>query len=172
MGLVGRTHPVLLRRAVDVAEDADVTQIARRLIATLARHPNGVALAAPQVGVGQRLVAMNLGIPVEGLAGNRVVLVNPTVVVLDPESMWETGPEGCLSLPGHAYEVARSVRVGVQADVIALGPGGALRLQRAVKWRPEGFPARVVQHEVDHLDGVLISSKGREVRTSAGTMVG
>ena len=98
---------------------------------------NGVGLAAPQVGILRRIVVIDIG------EGNPVVLVNPEIVEADGE---QTGPEGCLSLPGLQGEVTRPNHVVVKALDRDMNPivveGGELM-------------ARALCHEIDHLDGIL-----------------
>ncbi|TVR96379.1 MAG: peptide deformylase [Rhodospirillales bacterium] len=148
-------HPVLRRRA-DPVPDAAAPEVAR-LIAdmreTLA-DIGGIGLAAPQVHVPLRLVifsvpAARAGDPEagEGAPDGPVpftVLINPEIEVLDDRS--EVGLESCLSVPGLAGMVPRFRRLRYRAEV----PGGGLLEREAA-----GFHARVIQHECDHLDGVL-----------------
>ncbi len=127
------------------------------------RALNGAGLAAPQIGVGLRVVIF-------GMAANprypdaepvpRTVLVNPVITPLDEEL--EEGWEGCLSVPGMRGLVPRHLRLrysGFDAE------GGAI--ERSV----EGFHARVVQHECDHLDGVLYPMRIRDLRNFGFTEV-
>jgi peptide deformylase len=121
------------------------------------RALNGAGLAAPQIGVGLRVVIF------EVKSNSRypdvpevpyTVLVNPEITPLDDEL--EEGWEGCLSVPGLRGRVPRHRRIryrGIDADGAAI--------DRSV----EGFHARVVQHEVDHLDGVLYPMRMRDLRS-------
>jgi peptide deformylase len=100
----------------------------------------GVGLAAPQLGVSQRLLVYRVGSDA------------PLTVLANPELEWvsadkELGEEGCLSIPGVAVDVDRPIHVRVRA----LDETGEERLVEA-----SGLEARVIQHEMDHLDGVLI----------------
>ncbi len=97
---------------------------------------NGVGLAAPQVGASLRIIVLDAG---EGL----LELVNPVVVAGEGS---EAGNEGCLSIPGVYGEVERCAKVRVE---------GFTREGKKVVLEGEGFLARVLQHEIDHLDGVL-----------------
>jgi len=115
---------------------------------------SGVGLAAPQIGVDQRLVVFgfenNPRYP-DAAAVPRSVLINPVITALDSSS--EDAWEGCLSVPGMRGLVSRYCRIrytgfdasGQQIDVIA-----------------DGFHARVVQHECDHLDGILYPQRIRD----------
>lgn len=100
----------------------------------------GVGLAAPQVGILRRAVVIDVG---EGL----VELVNPVIVESDGQ---QSGPEGCLSIPGRSGVVTRPNHVKVQAQD---AEGNAIELEA------EEFFARAVCHELDHLDGVLYVDK-------------
>jgi peptide deformylase len=123
------------------AFDAGLADLVARMSA-LMRDANGVGLAAPQVGVLQRVLVYQVG-EEEPLAA----LVNPRVVESSEER--ETDEEGCLSLAAASVvvEVDRPTAVTVEA----FSPEG-----EPVRVEAEGLAARVVQHEVDHLNGVLI----------------
>ncbi|MBE5801289.1 MAG: peptide deformylase [Clostridiales bacterium] len=101
---------------------------------------NGVGLAAPQVGILRRVVVVDVG---EGL----FKLVNPVIVETEGE---QSGPEGCLSVPGRSGIVTRPMIVTVDAQDENGEP---------VHLRTEGFFARAICHELDHLDGVLYVDK-------------
>jgi peptide deformylase len=132
--------PVLRMRARPVERfDDDLVRLAERMT-RLMQEANGVGLAANQVGILQRLVVIQAGAEEEPLA-----LVNPELV--EQSGAAETEDEGCLSLQGVLVPVERSASVVVEAR----DPAGA-----EVRLELEDLAARVVQHEVDHLDGVLI----------------
>jgi peptide deformylase len=136
-----RQYPdVALRmKAREVTEfDQYLVQLAERMI-NLMGDAQGVGLAATQIGILQRLFVFDS----EG-QGPRAV-VNPRLV--DPSAEKETDEEGCLSLQGVRVPVERSTKVTLEGK----DPGGD-----DVRWQLEGLLARVVQHELDHLDGVLI----------------
>ena len=121
--------------------DADaVRDLAPRMLESMYRAP-GIGLAAPQVGVGLRLVVVDLQRDDQRA---RVVLVNPEVVAASAEEA--VREEGCLSLPGHYADVSRPARVKVRFHDLS----GARREVEA-----DGLLAACLQHEVDHLDGVL-----------------
>jgi len=131
--------PVLRMQANEVGEvDDDVRRLADRM-ASLMEDAQGVGLAATQVGVLRRLFVF-----VNGDDGPQVI-VNPTIV----ERAEETGSdeEGCLSLQGVKVPVERSVRVVLE---------GLDGTGKPVRYELSDYDARVVQHELDHLDGVLI----------------
>jgi peptide deformylase len=132
--------PVLKSRAtpVDQFDDRLRAQVAR--MGAIMNDALGVGLAAPQVGLSQRLLVYRVGQDA------------PLVALVNPELEWssdddECGEEGCLSIPGVAVDVDRPVHVRVRSR----DEFGDTRLVEA-----SGLEARVIQHEMDHLDGVLI----------------
>ncbi|HEX6457996.1 MAG TPA: peptide deformylase [Thermoleophilaceae bacterium] len=132
--------PVLKSRAtpVDQFDDALRAQVSR--MGGLMNDALGVGLAAPQVGLSQRLLVYRVGQDAPLIA-----LINPEVEwSSDEEEIFE---EGCLSIPGITVDVERPIHVRVRAQ----DETGAERRIEA-----SGLEARVIQHEMDHLDGVLI----------------
>jgi peptide deformylase len=143
-----RQYPdVALRMtAREVTElDGYLAQLVERMMALMA-DAQGVGLAATQVGVVERLFVFTPGED----EGTHAV-VNPRLVDRSKET--ETDEEGCLSLQGVRVPVERALRVTLEG----LDPEG-----RPVRFELEGLPARVVQHELDHLDGVLIIDRTDE----------
>ncbi|MGE5503118.1 MAG: peptide deformylase [Actinomycetota bacterium] len=139
-------HPVLARRAEAVTDPTapEIAALVADMVETM-EHAGGAGLAAPQVAVPLRVVVFH--VPAWRAGGDGVpltVLVNPEVEPLDEEI--QLGYEGCLSLPGLTGEVPRFNRIRYRG----MGLDG-----EAVERVAEGFHARVVQHECDHLDGVL-----------------
>ncbi len=144
--------PVLKSRAtpVDHFDDALRAQVAR--MGGLMNDALGVGLAAPQIGLSQRLLVYRVGQDAPLIA-----LVNPEIEWTSDEE--EEFEEGCLSIPGVAVDVERPVHVRVRAQDEA----GAERVVEA-----SGLEARVIQHEVDHLNGVLILDRtSKEQRKEA-----
>ena len=132
--------PVLKSRAapVDRFDDSLRRQVGR--MAGIMQDAIGIGLAAPQLGISQRLLVYRVGPDA------------PLVALANPELEWasddlEAGEEGCLSIPGVAVDVERPLHVRVHAQ----DERGELRLVEA-----SGLEARVIQHEMDHLDGVLM----------------
>ena len=103
----------------------------------------GVGLAAPQVGILRRVVVVDVSEDGSGL----MELVNPEIVEVEGE---QTGREGCLSVPGRQGVVRRPMKVRVRAFD---------RKGREIEVEAEGFAARAICHEVDHLDGVVYVDK-------------
>lgn len=139
--IVHYPDPVLRRRARPVEQiDSEVRSVAERMLELMHEAP-GVGLAAPQVGLGWRLfVACPTGDP----ADDRV-FINPRI--LEPSRQMDEMEEGCLSLPEIQVHMRRPKQVTVEATDLG---GQTFRLTS------DGLPARVWQHETDHLDGVLI----------------
>jgi peptide deformylase len=132
--------PVLRTPAVAVERlDEELRALVADMFETMYAE-EGVGLAAPQVGVGRRVVVIDpRHEDIQPLA-----LVNPTVVVTSAET--DKAEEGCLSIPGIVDVVERSRAV----EVTAVDPEG-----RPLRIAAEGLLARILLHEVDHLDGVL-----------------
>lgn len=134
----------LLRTARPVVLGEDVRELADEMTSVLAAE-QALGLAAPQIGVGLRMIVAR---DHPGLAP--YVLVNP--VITSRSRATAIGQERCLSLPGRFLEGSRARVVTVTATMVS---------GTAIKVRSHGKLARVLQHEIDHLDGVLISESGR-----------
>jgi peptide deformylase len=133
--------PVLKKRAETVTEfDDELRDFVNRMAETLYEE-NGVGLAAPQVGISRRIVVIDLSF---GEEVDRILpMINPEILSAEGECTLE---EGCLSIPGIYEDVVRPERVRVRY----CDPQG-----RTVEMDADGFLARVIQHEADHLDGIL-----------------
>jgi peptide deformylase len=132
--------PVLRAAALPITQfDEALRDEAARMVAIM-HDARGVGLAAPQVGSLRRLAVVLLD-----PEGEPVALCNPEIVWRSEEE--ESDNEGCLSIGEISVEVPRSVAIHVRAQDVE---GNSFELA------PEGFAARVIQHELDHLDGVLI----------------
>ncbi len=110
-----------------------------------------VGIAAPQVGVNRRLVAVSLLSDYEDENYRTISMFNPQV--LECSEILETDSEGCLSVPGKRGKVTRSKRIRLTYSDVR-GKTYSLDLS--------GLAARVVQHEIDHLDGILFTDKALE----------
>ena len=129
-------EPVLRKKAEDVTDFGEELQsLLQDMWETMATN-DGVGLAAPQIGVSLRVVVI-------GWRERKIVLVNPVVIEQEGEEELE---EGCLSAPGFYEKVTRPARVVVEARD---EQGEPIRLEE------EGFMARVLMHEIDHLEGKL-----------------
>src|SRR5579875_940733 len=103
---------------------------------------DGVGLAAPQIGLNARIAVVDI----DDDSGT-IEMINPRILKQEGE---QTGPEGCLSFPGLYGEVTRPEYVKIEAFD---------RKGRKYQLEAEGFLARAIQHEIDHLDGILFTSK-------------
>jgi peptide deformylase len=148
-------HPILLGKAAPVEDPSapEVQALVSDMLATMA-DADGIGLAAPQVHVAQRIVvALSLRDRAERADAAVHVLINPELTPLGDAT--ELAFEGCLSIPDLRGLVPRHRRVGYRA----LGRDGG-----QVQGEAEGLFARVLQHEVDHLDGVLYPMRMPDLR--------
>lgn len=133
--------PVLRQTSLEIPKITKKTLLLIDDMMRIMRRANGIGLAAPQLGLLQRLIV----IAPEGV--KPTALINPRIVKMEGEQI---GQEGCLSIPGLYGDVKRAEYVEVEATD---------RKGRELTFELEGMPARVVQHEIDHLDGVLFIDK-------------
>lgn len=145
--------PVLRRKARKVTEfGPELQTLIDDMIETMRLAP-GVGLAAPQVDVPLRVIVVEFGDEEdEDVPPKLYSVVNPELVKASKET--EIGVEGCLSIPGFAGEVERSV------DVIVKGQN---RRGQPVRIKASGWLARIFQHEINHLDGVLFIDLAEKV---------
>jgi peptide deformylase len=130
--------PVLKSRAAPVTDiDGKVARLVDDMFDTLYESDNGLALAAPQIGVQKQIFVWDLG------EDPRVVF-NPEIVESSGEWVYE---EGCLSIPGLYVEIARPKQVLLRGVDVDGNP---------VEWEADELQARMFQHELDHLNGVLM----------------
>jgi peptide deformylase len=161
IALIGQ--PVLLTPSVAVEDPLapEVQLLIDDMLETM-RHADGIGLAAPQVGVGRRVVvAMELATRDERREAPVQVLINPELVPIAGASEEPAMAfEGCLSIPDLRGLVPRHRRVGYRA---------LDRHGRPMTGEAEGLFARVLQHEVDHLDGILFPMRMTDLRHLALT---
>lgn len=137
--------PILRQKAEPVVKVSQkIKDLLADMAATMYAAP-GVGLAAPQVGVSKRIIVVDVG---EGL----LELVNPVIV---SQSGSATATEGCLSVPGVVGDVTRAYEVVVR---------GLDKKGRQVEIAATNFLARALQHEIDHLDGILFIDKAKNIR--------
>ncbi len=135
--LCSRHDPVLRRKAKKVTNiDGSIQRLIDNMIDTM-RAVSGVGLAAPQVGVSLRIAVIE--IPDDDV----IVLINPEIIKRGGERLLS---EACLSVPGYYGEIMRSVWVKVKTQD---------RHGRTTRLRGEGLLAQVLEHEIDHLNGIL-----------------
>ena len=160
-------HPALRRKAKKIAKlTAEHRKLIEDMIETMRDAP-GVGLAAPQVAVGERLIVVEWADEPDD--EDDPPKKKRLYVVINPEIIWASaemvpGTEGCLSVPGWVGDVMRHEAVTVR---------GLNRNGEKIKIEAEGWLARIFQHEIDHLDGVLyidkLVSKDTLRRVEAGT---
>jgi peptide deformylase len=142
-------QPVLRKVAEDITPDyPDLKELIQNMYETL-DNSNGVGLAAPQIGKAIRVVVIDLDVLKEDFPeyeGYRKTFINAHILELDENSKKSTLEEGCLSIPGLSENVTRPTRIHVKymdED-----------FQEHDEW-VEGYAARVMQHEFDHLEGIM-----------------
>ncbi len=142
MEVLSHPNAALKQKAesVDPVADDDLRELCRKMAQAMYDAP-GIGLAAPQIGVLKRVIIYDLDDDSPGI----VALCNPEIV--DASEECEFDDEGCLSLPGITIPISRSCRVTCEAQTLT---------GRIVRIEAEGLHARLLQHEIDHLDGVLM----------------
>lgn len=153
MKIVSLPDPVLRRKAHKVVDfGKDFSKLVDDMIDTLRDAP-GVGLAAPQVGVSERLIVIEYGDEEDEEAPKKLyVVANPEIVNASEQIV--KGVEACLSVPGLVGEVERYYGVVVK---------GLNRKGKPVKIKAQGWLARIFQHEMDHLDGIIYTDRATEV---------
>lgn len=151
--IVSLPHPVLRKKARKVTEVGDdIQELIDDMVETMRQAP-GVGLAAPQVNVSQRIIVVEYGDEEDETKPPKLyTLINPEITRLSQETV--LGTEGCLSIPKLVGEVERSAAVTVKA---------LNRQGKPVKIKAEGWLARIFQHEIDHLDGIVFTDKATQV---------
>ena len=157
--IVTLPDPVLRRKARPISKfDGNLQTLIDDMIETMRDAP-GVGLAAPQVGISDRLIVVEYGEEQEDENGEVIeqpkklyVMINPEIVKVSEEK--EMGVEGCLSIPGLVGEVERYSALQIK---------GLNRRGQPTKVKAEGWLARIFQHEIDHLDGVVYPDRATKV---------
>ena len=147
-------HPTLRRKAKVVSDfGAGLQELIEDMIDTLHTEP-GVGLAAPQVNVSQRVIVIEYpeNDEDEDAKPRLYVVVNPEIVKTSEETI--VGPEGCLSVPGMRGDVERFSEITVR---------GKSRRGQPMRLKLKDWTARIFQHEIDHLDGVLFIDKAENI---------
>jgi peptide deformylase len=157
--IVTLPDPVLRRKARPVTTfDDNLQTLIDDMIETMRQAP-GVGLAAPQVDVSERLIVVEYGDEEEDENGEIIELPKKLFAVINPEIVktseeTEMGVEGCLSIPGLVGEVERFSAIQIK---------GLNRHGKPTKIKVEGWLARIFQHEIDHLNGVLFPDLATKV---------
>jgi peptide deformylase len=152
--IVTLPDPVLRRKAKPVARfDESLQTLIDDMIETMRAAP-GVGLAAPQVGVSERLIVVEYAEDEddEDAPKKLFVMINPEIKETSEET--ELGIEGCLSIPGLQGEVERSLELRVK---------GLTRHGQPMRIKAKGWMARIFQHEIDHLNGVVFTDRAVRV---------
>lgn len=144
--------PILRRKAHKVTVfDQNLKTLVADMIETMRDAP-GVGLAAPQVSVASRIVVIEYGDEEENQDKKLYVVVNPELTF--PTEETQIGVEGCLSVPGLVGEVER------YQDVVVRGLN---RQGKPIKIKASGWLARIFQHEIDHLDGIVYTDRATRI---------
>ncbi len=145
--------PVLRKKARKITEfGPELQNLIDDMVETMREAP-GVGLAAPQIGVSSRLIVVEFGDDEDEEAPRKLyVVLNPEIVRTDNETV--SGVEGCLSIPQLVGNVERFESVTVR---------GLNRRGQPLKIKARGWLARIFQHEIDHLDGILFVDRTDEV---------
>jgi peptide deformylase len=156
--IVTLPEPVLRRKARPVKSfDKNLQTLIEDMIETMRDAP-GVGLAAPQVGISDRLIVVEYADPpedeedLEEFKPKLFVMVNPEILKTSEETI--LGVEGCLSIPGLVGEVERFAMVQVK---------GQNRRGQPMKVKAEGWLARIFQHEIDHVNGIVFPDRATRV---------
>jgi peptide deformylase len=150
LDIVKLPNPILRQKTRLVTKfDDQLQELIDRMIETM-RVANGVGLAAPQVGQNMQLSVIET-LPKYDRNGEEIPDSRELYAIVNPEIVWRSrsmvdGVEGCLSIPGYVGEVERHESIRVRAQD---------RHGKSVKLRLKGWTARIFQHEIDHLNGVL-----------------
>ena len=155
--IVTLPDPVLKRKARPVHQfDKNLQTLLDDMVETMRDAP-GVGLAAPQIGLSERIIVIEYyerdeDEEVEDAPKKVWALINPEIVKTSDERLM--GVEGCLSIPGLVGEVERHAEVHVK---------GLNRHGRPMKVKAKGWLARIFQHEIDHLNGVLFTERATRI---------
>lgn len=154
LDIVNLPNPVLRQDTQPVTKfDDDLQQLIENMIETM-REAQGVGLAAPQIGQPLQLSVIET-LPKTDDDGNEIPDSRDLFIIANPKITWESrkqvsGVEGCLSIPGYLGEVDRAEAIRVTAQD---------RYGKKIRLRLKGWTARIFQHEIDHLHGVLYIDK-------------
>ena len=146
--------PLLKRLSEPVTEVTDALRELARDMCEVMYHEPGIGLAAPQVGEGIRLIVVDTEWNQEGAERNPLILVNPEITQQEGRIVWN---EACLSVPDFTADVERFERVSVSGRDL----DGAEIVEEA-----EGLRAVCLQHEIDHLDGILFIDRISRLKRS------
>lgn len=140
---IGSSNTILRTKALPINIESpgfDLKKLSQDMIETMQKE-KGVGLAAPQIGKSVRIIAV-------GSENDPIIMVNPEITFTSKERT--VANEGCLSLPGEEYKIERAKKIRFKYYTVD---------GKKIKAKAKGLFARVVQHEIDHLNGILIPDK-------------
>lgn len=140
--LISNSDPRLYKVSELVLKGDDLRTLAKDMQEVMAKY-SGVGLAAPQVGVNKRIIAVNY-------AGTEFVMINPIITYKPNTKKVKSIDEGCLSFPGKRVTIKRRKRIRVTGWDVDYNP---------ISIDARGFLAFVIQHEIDHLNGITIINR-------------
>lgn len=152
--IVTLPEPILRRKARPVTRfDEELQILIEDMIDTMRAAP-GVGLAAPQIGISERVIVVEYveNEEEENAPKKLFVMINPEIKAASEET--EEGIEGCLSVPGWQGEVVRALAVTVK---------GQSRRGQPMKVKANGWLARIFQHEIDHINGIVFTDRATRV---------
>lgn len=153
LDIVTIPEPVLRRKARKVSDFGPELQTLMDDMITTMREAPGVGLAAPQVNVPLRVVVVEYKEDEDEEAPAKLYsVINPEITRISTET--EMGVEGCLSVPDFIGEVVRPLQVTIK---------GQSRRGQPLRIKAEGWLARIFQHEIDHLDGILFTDRAERI---------
>ena len=141
LNVITYPNPILKTPCVDIDPfNKELKELVSAMKRTM-KAQKGIGLAAPQVGISKRICVIDF-------EGRKLTLINPYIISTHEK---EVGVEGCLSIPGLQFKVERALTIQVKYQ------------DEQGEWQEKiesGFFARIIQHEIDHLDGILINEIG------------
>jgi len=151
--IVTLPQPILRKNAHKVKDfDKDLKVLIEDMIETMRNEP-GVGLAAPQIGISSRVVVVEYGDDEDEEVPQKLyTVINPEII--NPSEEMVNGIEACLSVPGFYGEVERHAHIIVK---------GQNKNGKNIKIKAEGWLARIFQHEIDHLDGIVYIDRATRV---------
>lgn len=142
-------HPILKKKTNDIENiDESIRQLAKDMLETMYNTGNGVGLAGNQVGMDKSILVVDISDPEDTAKYEPIVMINP--VITDSSESTIEMTEGCLSVPELYEKVARPEEIDVQYYNLE---------GKEINIHADGFLSRVIQHEIDHLNGILFFEK-------------
>ncbi len=145
-------EPVLRQVSARVTRfDSELEKLVKRLIQIMRSQPGGVGIAAPQIGILKKIAIVDVSPKVQ--SADLLILINPEIVKLDREIVLR---EGCMSLPDYTANVKRYDEAAVKWQDLSGG---------TILYQAKGLEARCIQHEIDHLNGILFVDRVASLRS-------